>query len=156
MDTSVDLKKEVRREDIVLFEQAMNTMPGVEFGDNEKCPLKHSFADGVYMREIFIPKDTLIVGKIHKHAHPNFLMKGDVSVVTEAGIERLKAPLSMISPAGTKRIVYAHEDTIWVTIHVTDERDLEKIEEAVIAKDYNEYDSLEVSKLIDSIKKEVV
>lgn len=133
------LVKPSLRADILSFENEMRKVQGVELGDNEKCPLKHTFADGVYVREIFIPKGTLIVGKIHKHSHPNFLMKGEVSVVTESGgVERLKAPLSMISPAGTKRIVYAHEDTVWVTVHVTEERELEKIEEVVIAKSYEE------------------
>lgn len=103
------------------------------------CPLKHFFAPHAYGREIFIPKDTIIVGKIHKHSHLNMLMKGKVSVLTEEGEKLLEAPLTMVSPAGTKRVVYAHEDTVWVTVHLTDETDLEKIEEEVIAKSYEEF-----------------
>lgn len=125
---------------IMDVQDRMSDMPGTVKGDSELCPLKHYFADGMYCREIFIPKGVVVVGKIHKHQHPNFIIEGDVSVLTEdGGVERIKAPKFMISSPGTKRLVYAHEDTIWTTIHATDERDLEKIEEEVIAKSYEEY-----------------
>lgn len=110
-------------------------------GDSENCPLKHHFSDGFYIREIFIPKGTVVVGKIHKHAHPNFLMKGKVRVITEYdGNTELEAPLFMISQAGTKRVVLALEDTIWITVHnnLRNTRDLNELENEIIAKDYNE------------------
>jgi hypothetical protein len=69
-------------------------------------------------------------------------MSGKVSVLTESGgAETLTGPRSMISPAGTKRVVYAHEDTVWITVHVTEETNLEKIEKEIIAKDYLEYNN---------------
>lgn len=132
------LDKSKIRKDIMNLESKVRNMPSALIGDNDHCPLKHSFADGIYVREIFIPKGTLIVGKIHKHAHPNFLLRGEVSVMTEEGPQRLKAPLSMISPAGTKRVVYAHEDCVWVTCHATNKINLRKIEKEVIAKSYAE------------------
>ena len=125
------------RESIGQFENVLSESNKAVFGD--VLPLKHSFTDGMYVREIFIPKGTVLVGKIHRHDHPNFLMSGIVDVVTEdGGIERLKAPLSMISPAGTKRAVYAIEDTVWITVHATNETDLEKIEKEVITENYKE------------------
>jgi len=137
------------REKILLIQDVISKIPGVMFGD---CfPLKHTFADGVYVREILLPKGSLLVGKIHKHSHPNFLMSGDVSVLTEEGSKRLKAPMSMISPAGTKRVVYAHEDTVWVTIHITNKTDLKDIEEEIIAKDYDELDANKIQNFIDVI-----
>ena len=128
------------RGEIQKFEEKLSSVPGVFYGDNESCPLRHSFCGNVYIREIFIPKGTVVVGKIHRHEHPNFLLKGEVIVVTETGgIERIKAPMSMISKPATKRIVFASEDVVWVTIHeVGEERDLEKIEEIVIAKSYDD------------------
>lgn len=129
----------VRREMISDLENVMAQIPGATFGDSPEMPLKHSFAEGVYVREIFIPKGHTLTGKIHKHSHPNFLMSGEVIVVTEGlGREHLKAPLSIISLPGTKRAVHALEDTVWITVHVTNETDLDKIEDHVIAKDYND------------------
>gem|GEM_PF-1784384 len=129
------------RNKIQALEAAMASTPGFEKGDNPKCPLKHSFADGIYVREIFIPKGWLIVGKIHKHAHPNFLMSGEVSVVTEGGgIERIQGPKAMISPAATKRALYAHTDLVWITVHANPDnsKDLDELEDLIIAKSYEE------------------
>lgn len=127
------------RKRIFDLENVMAKIPGATFGDSPEMPLKHSFAEGVYVREIFIPKGHVLTGKIHKHSHPNFLMSGEVIVVTEErGREHLKAPLSMISAPGTKRAVIALEDTVWITVHVTNETDLEKIEDYVIAKTYDD------------------
>jgi len=140
-ETGIDKRIELGREKILEFQNELAKQPGAWEGDSENCPLKHSFAPGVYVREIFIPKGICLVGKIHKHEHPNFLMSGEVLVVTEhEGRQHLKAPLSMISKAGTKRVVYALEDTVWITVHVTGETDLEKIEDFVIAKSFEEYE----------------
>ena len=104
------------------------------------CPLQHVFAPGAYARTIRIPAGTVIVGKIHKHAHLNMLQQGEVSVLTESGgLERLAGPLTMVSPPGTKRAVYAHTDVTWTTVHLTDSTDLAEIEEQVIAKDFDDY-----------------
>ena len=137
-----DVHKEVSRDSLIRFEKELEKQPGVFYGDTDNCPLTHKFADGIYVREIFIPKGMCVVGKIHKHSHPNFLIKGEVLVVTESGREHLKAPLSIISPAGIKRVVYALQDSVWITVHVTKETDLLKIEEEVIAKTYEEFEAL--------------
>jgi hypothetical protein len=47
----------------------------------------------------------------------------------------------MVSEPGTKRAVYAETDVVWTTIHPTEETDLEKIEEEVIAKTFQEYNT---------------
>ena len=120
------------RTSIALLEAVLRRAPQLEFS------LKHTFTSGVYCREIFIPKGSVIVGKIHRHDHLNFISKGDVTVLTKDGLRRIKGPCTMVSSAGTKRALYAHQDTIWTTIHAnpTNETDLEKIEDFVIAKTY--------------------
>ena len=119
------------------FEEAMCRIPGAHRGDWDECPLTHTFADGIYVREIFMPKGMLIVSKIHKVKHPYFVLSGDLSVLTEEGEVRIKAPFYGITPAGAKRLLYIHEDTIWITVHATSETDLEKIEEDIIAKSFD-------------------
>lgn len=120
------------RERIARLEEVMRQAPQADF------PLKHTFVPGVYAREIFIPKGSCIVGKIHRHEHLNFISSGEVSMLTPEGIQHIKGPCTMVSKAGTKRALYAHEDTVWTTIHANpdDERDLEKIESYVIAESY--------------------
>lgn len=119
-----------------------NLMSGVANGAlvEPEMPLKHYFTDGAYARELTMPKGAMVVGKIHKHAHLNFITKGKVAVVTEFGKEVYTAPYTFISQPGTKRVVYILEDTVWTTVHVTTETDLEKIEDYVIAKSFEEYD----------------
>ncbi|MFZ2937654.1 MAG: hypothetical protein WA066_02995 [Candidatus Omnitrophota bacterium] len=128
------------RNRILDIEEKVKQLPNAMIGD---CfPLKHIFVDGAYVREITMPKGALVVSKIHKKTHPYFILKGEVSVLTEDGVVRLKAPYSGITLAGTKRVLYIHEETIWTTIHVTGETDLEKIEKEIIAETFDEIDSI--------------
>ena len=129
--------KEDIRKGICAIEDKISSMPEAMFGD-DVGELKHSFGEGLYIRELTVPKGLLIVTKIHKKAHPYFLLKGDCSILTDEGIIRIKAPYSGITKAGTKRIVYTHEDVIWTTVHATDKTDLLEIEEEIIAKTFDE------------------
>lgn len=105
----------------------------------------HHFAPGMYLRELLVPAGMLIVGKIHKHAHFLFVMKGRAQVISEFGRMNVEAGHFSVSPAGVKRIVLALEDTLFVTVHVNkdDSQDLKVIEaehiepEAPIAVDAN-------------------
>src|SRR5688572_8073115 len=130
------------RNDILDLEEHMRGIPGVLIGDNDSCPVKHSFSDGMYVREIFIPAGMFVVGKIHKHSHPNFLLSGSVRVVTEFSTEDLVGPLSIISKAGTKRALYAITDLVWVTVHLnpTNTQDLSELEKEIIAPSYEAYE----------------
>jgi hypothetical protein len=110
--------------------------------EQAELPLKHSFAPGVYAREMEIPAGTLLIGKIHKHRHHNFLMKGSIIVLTETnGVELLQAPLMIVSEEGTQRIGYAVTDTVWTTIHENKDNseDLIVIEERTVVKDKAKY-----------------
>lgn len=103
-------------------------------------PLKHHFAEGSYGREIFIPAGSMVIGKIHRHSHVNVISMGRVFVATEFDSQVLQAPYTFVSKPGTKRAVYAITDTIWTTIHVTNETDLQRIEDEVIAPDFETFE----------------
>ena len=122
------------RSKIMELEAAMLQMPQVEIKTT------HHFAPGVYMREIFIPKGTVLTGKIHKTEHLNILSQGELTVWTEDGMKRLKASTTVMSKPGAKRVGYAHEDSVWICVHAnpTEERDPEKLEEILIAKSFDE------------------
>jgi hypothetical protein len=118
------------RAKIVALENELKKMPQVEIRTT------HHFAKGLYAREIFIPKGVLLTGKIHRTEHLNIISQGDISVVTEFGTKRVQAPYIMVAKPGTKRVGYAHEDTVWITVHGTEETDLEKLEQELIAPDF--------------------
>jgi len=136
------LTRRAAREDILAMEEYMMSMEGALIGDNNTCPVTHTFADGMYVREIFIPAGMFVVGKIHKHSHPNFLLSGIVRVVTEFGSDQLTGPISIISKAGTKRALYAITDLVWVTVHLnpTNTQDLGELEDEIIAPSYEAYE----------------
>lgn len=120
------------------LEAHMDELPETMHGD---CfPLEHSFAKGLYVRQISVPKGYLIISKIHKYSHAAFLLKGEISIIGTDGIRRIKAPMSIITPPGTKRAIYHHEDTVFATVHATQETDLGKIEDEIIAKNFKEID----------------
>lgn len=124
------------RAQIVELEAALRQHPDAVCGD-AALPVTHRFADGCYIRELFVPKGTVYVGKIHRASHPRFLLQGAVLVVTETGgRETCVAPSYLITPAGTKRCGLALEDSVIVTVHVTTSTDLATIEEELIAPDY--------------------
>jgi len=102
-------------------------------------PIDEKYKCCTYARQIFLPKGALVIGKIHRHAHLNFVMQGKVSVNTEFGKKHFEAPCTFVSEPGLKRALYAEEDTIWTTVHLTQycgEEFLKEIEDEVIAPDY--------------------
>jgi hypothetical protein len=121
------------REVVNALELEMLKMPQLDLS------VKHYFSPGIYARELFIPAGTLLTGKVHKFEHLNIMSQGDMSVLTENGIKRVQAPFTIVSPAGTKRIAFAHADSVWTTIHATEETDLDKIENLLIANSDAEY-----------------
>jgi hypothetical protein len=69
---------------------------------------------------------------------------GDIEIVTEEGSKRLHGFNILSCKAGTRRLGYVHEDTIWTTILQTEETDQEKIEEMFFAQDHNELEDMHV------------
>lgn len=112
--------------EIKRLQAAMSVMPQAQL------ETKHHFADGMYCRELFRPADTTIVGKVHKREHFYIVLSGEVTVAGDGYQERIKAPRIMISSPGTKRAVYAHVDSVCITIHRTDSKDLDDIERDLI------------------------
>jgi len=96
----------------------------------------HFFADGMYGRQMTLIAGGVVVGKIHNHQHIVVISKGSGYVMTEDGFMRYEAPFTFISEPGTKRTIKAEEETVWLTLHTTQETDLDKIEAEVIAPDY--------------------
>lgn len=140
------------RDKIMRFQERLSAMPDA-LGP-EDLPLKHSFGEGCYIREMLHPKGVLTVTKIHKFAHPFFLMSGRMSMMTQEGFRSIEAPFYTVTPAGTKRVIYAHEDCIVVTVHATNETDLDKIEDQIIAKTFEDLPSIpgETQKMIAEAK----
>ena len=107
----------------------MVTMPQAEL------VTEHQFSPGMYMRKLFRPAGTLIVGKVHKEPHFFLCAKGEIIAWTESGMKRLQAGDVIESKPGTKRVTLAVTDAIGITIHRTDKTDLDEIETELIEPD---------------------
>lgn len=94
----------------------------------------HHFCPGMYARRLDIPKGGVIVGKTHASHNFFLLASGEMTVSTDAGIQRIKAPFLAASKPGDKRVAFAHEDCISFNFHINpdDEQDMVLLEQRFI------------------------
>jgi hypothetical protein len=130
--------EQVERIENLLIE---SNSPDIIIGNSDALPLKHSFSEGVYVREIFIKKGMFAIGKIHKFEHTFFLMKGKMLLCSEEGVKEIEAPFYGNASAGTKRVVIALEDTVFVNVHPNpnNTKEIEKLEDTFVVSSYEEY-----------------
>jgi hypothetical protein len=139
------------RKKIIELEQSLiNIADGVNVeGDGKHivreskiAPIKHSFADGVYIRQMDMAKDSVVVGAIHKHLHVWFLLTGCITVATEDKTEDYIAPCYVVSTPGVKRVILAKENSIFVNVHKNpcNTKDIDKLEKEIVALNYKEYE----------------
>ena len=98
----------------------------------KELSLEHFICNKTYTRQITLPKDIILTGKVHNFDHTSIISKGDVTIMTPEGVTRIKAPATWISKAGTKRLIYVHEETIWATIHQIEHTVVEDLEKELV------------------------
>lgn len=130
--------------------QEMAKLPQVEL------PTEHFFADGMYARAVFRPAGAVIVGRVHKREHFYIILSGCVDVTTADGsLERHTAPKIIVSKPGTQRAVYAVVDSLCMTVHRTDNTDLNDIEDELVEPSkYGLFDSS--NRLVGAQNKEAI
>lgn len=97
-------------------------------GEQTKLPLRHIFTPGLYTRECFIPQGTVATTRIHLREHPFVVLKGTASVwSSEHGWHKVTGPFLGVTNAGTRRLIYAHDDVVWLTFHVSEKTDPDDI-----------------------------
>jgi hypothetical protein len=94
---------------------------------------RHVFTPGLYTRTILLEAGDRAISKIHRTKHQFILVLGVVSVWVEGkGWELYEAPMFGITEPGTRRIMIAHSDVLWTTIHATEVCPENDSEEAVL------------------------
>lgn len=114
------------------LEKALLAQPQVS------CPVTHSFAPGLYIRELRAPAGAAIIGHHQNFEHLNIFIQGRVMMLNEATGEtyELCAPMTFVAPPGRK-VGYIVEDMIWQNVYSTNETDVEKLEEHYLTKGEN-------------------
>jgi hypothetical protein len=127
------------------LQEAMLALPKDEQLDLEPI---HYFADGMYLRSLFIPEGVVCVGEMHKHSHFTILAEGKSKIVSQDGDMEVEAPFVFISTPYAKRSVYAVTDCTWITVHLNHDNctDIEEVENRHVIRD--EQDLLEIKKCL--------
>ena len=99
-ESSSQLEPLSYRDKVMAVKGILRPLPGTV--GPEAFPLKHSFAEGLYGREIFVPKGYLIVTKIHRFSHITVILKGKCSVLQEDGIKIVSAPHTLLPRQGLR------------------------------------------------------
>lgn len=116
--------------EIERLQAAMSKMPQMD------VETVHYFSDGMYIRWVNQPKDSLVVGKRHKKDHFFMLAKGRMAITDDSNKpQEYDAPALIVSKAGAKRALLALEDSAYFTVHRTFETDLDCIEAECIEPD---------------------
>jgi hypothetical protein len=108
----------------------LESLPVHAIGD--AFPLAHRFAPGVYAREITMPTGWAFLGEKHRTTHLNIISKGRVSFRAGGAVQTVEAPYTFVSEAGVQKMLYIHEETVWTTIHPTDETDIPTLEAMLV------------------------
>tara|TARA_R100000544_G_C2226869_1_gene61408 strand:- start:3029 stop:3511 length:483 start_codon:yes stop_codon:yes gene_type:complete len=118
-------------------------------------PLKHYFVEGLYIREIFIKKGYYCIGKIHKYDHAWFLLKGKLLAIVDGKKKEINAPFFSTSSAGSKKVVHALEDCVFINIHSnpSNDKNISNIEKNTVSDNYKEYNNFLLSNTKNILKK---
>lgn len=118
--------------------------------------LKHYFANGAYVREMALPANTAVVGRIHKHETINILLEGEITVVDESGARTdFKAPHVFIAPAGNQKAALTKTPVRWLNSWACDTTDPDEAIDLLTCETMEEYnlflDAEDVKSLTDEL-----
>jgi hypothetical protein len=96
------------------------------------CDTQHYFGPNLYVRQVTMPAGSVIIGKSHKAEHMCIMLQGRMIIINENGSKtELVAPKTFVGTPGRK-VAYIVETTVFQNIFVTDETDVEKLENMLV------------------------
>lgn len=116
---------------ILELQRQMLAMPQAE------VPSQFKQGAGIAAKTILLRKDTMAIGGLHKFDNMNIIHRGDITVTTDGAPVRYTVtdfPIIVVAPPCTKRAVFAHEDTYWTSLHVTDLTTEDEVRDEFIEK----------------------
>lgn len=108
------------------------------FNSHEKAEIgmDHQLRDGLYMRTVRTPANSIVCGAKFKKFGVSMLVKGKVSILSEQGCALLEAPLVFPTPAGSRKIGFCHSETILSVIFSVKGESLDEIEDELFSFEY--------------------
>jgi hypothetical protein len=116
--------------DLASIEKYFLSMPCVE----GQIKLTHTFAPGLYLRELRLEAGAFALGHEHLTEHVCMLLEGEISLFNENGsITTLRAP-ALVNAKKGRKLCYAVTAVTWLNLHPTTETDLDVLESIFIRK----------------------
>jgi hypothetical protein len=100
-----------------------------------ETPVAHYFSDGVYIREIRIPADTIVIGHHHNYSGMNVAIKGSGLLYVDGAAQYVSAPAVIHAKPGAK-MIRTFSEVIWWNIfpNPDNERDIDTLERRLVTK----------------------
>ena len=104
-----------------------------------KIDTLHHFSDGLYAKQMSIPKGAIACQHKHEYDHLSILAQGKVRVLFDNdAFEEFTAPSCINIKQGVNHTIMALEDSTWFCIHHTFETDMNKIDTVLIKQQKEE------------------
>lgn len=94
----------------------------------------HNFSDGLYAKQMTIPKGFVAGKHSHNFSHLSILAKGKVIVETDTDEQVYEAPACIEIRKHVSHMITAIEDSVWFCIHAIDDTDIENIDQVLIER----------------------
>jgi hypothetical protein len=105
-----------------------------------ETPLTHYHTKDLYGRRIIVPAGCLFTTRVHKTDHIAVALRGRITMLNAEGeSQEITAPDMFVTPAGTHRVVYVHEEVEFATIHHCEEQDDDNVVELLSFNTMTEY-----------------
>ncbi|MCJ7807647.1 MAG: SET domain-containing protein-lysine N-methyltransferase [Dehalococcoidia bacterium] len=119
-------------------------LPAVEM------PLLHYHTKDLYGRRIIVPAGCIFTTAIHKTDHMSIALRGRITMLSASGESmEVVAPDMFVTPAGTHRVVYVHEEVEFATVHACTEQDDDQVTEALTFNTMAEYQRYDYNKAVN-------
>ena len=94
--------------------------------------ITHHFGGGVYVKQTFVPANTVLEQHKHTFDHLSFVVSG--MVIVECGSERhvMHGPSSILIKAGKAHAFNAITDSVVLCVHRTDVLDPELVDQTLV------------------------
>lgn len=95
----------------------------------------HHFSEGLYAKQMAIPKGSIACQHKHNYDHLSILAQGKVRVLFDNDVvETYTAPSCINIVKNVNHTILALEDSVWFCIHQTEETDVDKVDQVLIKK----------------------
>jgi quercetin dioxygenase-like cupin family protein len=93
---------------------------------------KHHFSDGLYAKQMTLPKGYFAISHKHNYDHISVLWSGTALVEADGKETTHTAPAFILIKAGVNHKITAIEEIVWYCVHETDETDADNIDKVLI------------------------